>query len=127
MIVRRPLLRRLSARALEGFGYHVLQAEDANQAFVLAGAHEGPIHLLLCDVVLPGAGGPELAIRLQSLFPGLPALYISGYERAVLAERASLPSDADLLAKPFRPSELIARVSAALTHARARQEPSESQ
>lgn len=113
------LVRRLAARSLESVGYRVLQAGDAKEAKAVARAHPGPIHLLVCDVVLPGPSGPALYQRLLAQRPNLPVLYVSGYSRDVLIERADLPPDAELMTKPFRPSELITRVSAALPSAHA--------
>src|SRR2546426_731596 len=55
-------LRALTRRLLEKHGYMVLEAGTAEAALALAGQHVRPIHLLLADVVLPGASGPTLGI-----------------------------------------------------------------
>jgi two-component system cell cycle sensor histidine kinase/response regulator CckA len=102
-----PGLRRLTGELLESLGYRVLQASGGEEALGLAATHDGPLHLLLTDVVMPGVGGPELARRLRSLRPELPVVLMSGYAANQVAEGALGPGTR-LLDKPFRMSELAA-------------------
>ena len=46
---------------LEGEGYEILDALNAEEAVRVAASHAGPIHLLLTDIVMPGASGQDLA------------------------------------------------------------------
>ncbi len=105
-----PMLRALARRVLEQAGYRVLAAEDAEQALRLAQEHTGPIHLLLTDVVLPGAGGRKLAELLQARRPDLQVIYSSGYTAEVLDRQGLGRGDVDLLQKPFRPRELLRKL-----------------
>ena len=73
------LVRVLAKRVLERAGFAVLTAENADQALALAADHDGRIDLLLTDVIMPRILGPELAIRLELLRPGLRVLFTSGY------------------------------------------------
>jgi CheY-like chemotaxis protein len=98
----RALLREVLGRQ----GYSVLEACDGRAALAVAGAHAGPIHLLVTDCVLPHVAGTELARRLRDRFPALKVLYVSGYPPA----EADLPAGGDaataFLEKPFTPAAL---------------------
>ncbi len=104
------LVRRAAARILRGHGYTVLEARSGAEALRLAEAHEGPIHLVLSDVVMPAISGPEALEALRALRPGLKALFMSAYaDERTRAELA--PSEqAHLLPKPFTPPTLLAQV-----------------
>ncbi|MCZ7525320.1 MAG: PAS domain S-box protein [Acidimicrobiia bacterium] len=108
-------VRALVRQVLERHGFRVLVAADGDEAERIA--RREPVDLLVSDVVLPGRRGPELAEALRARRPGLPVVLMSGY----LGEAAGLPedlaSDGGLLAKPFRPEELVARVLEALDRA----------
>jgi CheY-like chemotaxis protein len=105
----RAALRVLVRRMLHEQGYTVLEAGDPATALAIAESHDGPIHLLLSDVVMPGLRGPELAVRMRDLRPGTRVLFMSGYVEGasfVAAGEKSPP----LLAKPFTPEELARKV-----------------
>jgi two-component system cell cycle sensor histidine kinase/response regulator CckA len=105
--------------ALERHGYVVLSAESGSEALRLAAAHQGPIDLLISDVVMPDLHGPELARRLLAERPGMPTLFMSGYMDDALGEEASvLPVPVDFIQKPFTPSSLAAKVSEMLDRQR---------
>jgi FixJ family two-component response regulator len=64
---------------------------------------------MLSDVVMAIITGDELAQALQATNPDLLVLLMSGSEDASLLERL-LPGTSSFLAKPFRPSELVAEI-----------------
>jgi two-component system, cell cycle sensor histidine kinase and response regulator CckA len=97
-------LRHMIERVLTGFGYTALVARDGAQALEVSDGHPGNIDLLLSDVVMPGIGGPELAIRLRMRRPTMRVLLMSGYDEHSLASAAG--SYASFIAKPFRPEAL---------------------
>jgi signal transduction histidine kinase len=103
-------VRSLVARVLEGLGYEVLEATDAATADVAAARHTGPIHLLLSDVVLPGATGPDLARRLAEQRAAMRVLFTSGYAADSVVHQGLLPSGAPYLQKPFTPDILARKV-----------------
>ncbi|MCY3758424.1 MAG: response regulator [Acidobacteria bacterium] len=70
-------------------------------------------HLVILDLMLPGTGGIELMERLPDL-ADLPVIFISGYGRDETIARALETGAADYILKPFSPTELVARVQAAL-------------
>jgi signal transduction histidine kinase len=106
-------VRDLVALVLTAGGYHVLPAADGGEAVAVASSFEGPIDLLLTDVVMPRMGGIEADRRIRERRPGIRTLFMSGYnEDFLLPEEAGSP--AALISKPFDPDELLARVREAL-------------
>jgi CheY-like chemotaxis protein len=69
-------IRTLLGRKLRDRGYQVLEAREGQAAVDLCRRHQGPIHLLLTDVVMPRVGGRELAERLAPMRPDMRVLYI---------------------------------------------------
>ena len=107
-------VRGVAKRILQAQGYRVLEARSGNEAIPLAMAHTGPIDLLLSDLVMPGIPGRELAERLVELRPAMRVLFMSGYTDAGAAARGRQRLGAEVLAKPFTPEQLSARVRATL-------------
>jgi CheY-like chemotaxis protein len=103
-------LRGLIADVLEFRGYTVLAADGAAQALGRAGAHGGPIHLLITDLMMPGETGRELAEGLRPSRPDLRVLYISGYSNDDAIRRGLLADGVDLLEKPFTTGQLLGRI-----------------
>ncbi|HEY9141107.1 MAG TPA: response regulator [Bryobacteraceae bacterium] len=101
-------VRRLMHGCLKREGYQLLQARDAEEAEAIAGACDGPIHVLVTDVVMPGMSGLQLAERLKPRRPEMKTLFVSGYGHDEFGP-SGLPQ-MDLLAKPFRGTELARRV-----------------
>jgi PAS domain S-box-containing protein len=107
-------VRRFARLALERHGFSVVEASSAKSAMTTVGG-DGPIDLLVSDVVMPGESGVELAARVQRMRPGVPVLYISGYPANLMAQNGLIADrSARLLMKPFTPEELLANVEAAL-------------
>lgn len=103
-------LRTLAARILGQCGYRVLPATDAAEALALSQRHEGPIHLMVTDVVMPGTSGPELAKRLGPLRPEMKVLYMSGYTENGIVRHGVLEEDTSFLQKPFDRKGLARKV-----------------
>jgi PAS domain S-box-containing protein len=103
-------LRDLTGRMLEKYGYTVLEAGSAEQALVVAGRHKGVIHLLLTDVVLPGANGRALADELCSRRADLKVAFMSGYTEAAMIRRGMLDPQAAFISKPYTAEQLAGRV-----------------
>jgi PAS domain S-box-containing protein len=104
-----PLLDAIRV-VLVGKGYTVLAAANPMDAFLLATQHEGPIHLLITDVVMPGMTGKELQERITSVRRGLKVLYISGYTGDILAKTGLMPEETQFLQKPFQIFDLAQKV-----------------
>ena len=115
-------LRYLAKQFLEKQGYRVIEAADGTVALQVAVAHEGMIHLLLTDVIMPGMNGRELAQRIEEIRPNTQVLYMSGYTENVIGRNGTLDAGVRLLQKPFTLRELKNRVREVLDSTRSPQE-----
>jgi signal transduction histidine kinase/ActR/RegA family two-component response regulator len=109
-----PAVRDSTRRLLERVGYRVLSAGAGEEALRIGVEHQGPIDLLLTDVVMPRMNGRDLAAALRRARPGLRVLFMSGYAGDVLTERGALLPGITLLNKPFTPEDLTRRVAEAM-------------
>jgi two-component system, cell cycle sensor histidine kinase and response regulator CckA len=107
-------IRAALGASLERRGYTVLKACHGKEAVMICRRHEGPIHLLLTDVVMPQMTGPELAQRVSLLHPETKVLYISGYTSDTLNRCNMTEPSTAFLQKPFTPDTLAHRVRAVL-------------
>jgi CheY-like chemotaxis protein len=103
-------VRTFARRALENGGYRVLMAASGADALELARGHEGPIHLLLTDVVMPGISGRELAEQLVAVRPDVRVVYTSGYTDDETVRHGVREAETAFLQKPFSPEQLARRV-----------------
>jgi PAS domain S-box-containing protein len=103
-------LRYLARQFLEKQGYRVIEAADGAVAMQIAVAHEGVIHLLLTDVIMPGMNGRELAQRIAEIRPNVKILYMSGYTENVIGHNGMLDAGVRLLQKPFNLRDLKTKV-----------------
>jgi two-component system, cell cycle sensor histidine kinase and response regulator CckA len=105
-----PALRDVLQRILSSAGHRVLIAPDGPSALVLAEQQDGPIDVLLTDVVMPHMLGKELADRFRQAYPDTVVLFMSGYARPVLASQGTLDPDVSLVEKPFTRAQLLGAV-----------------
>lgn len=107
-------VRHLVARMLTRAGYHVLTAPSGQEALRLAERHDGEIHALVTDVVMPVMNGQELADELRRSRPEVAVLYMSGYAAPLMTEQGLLDPGVSLLSKPFNQSGLLGALQASL-------------
>jgi CheY-like chemotaxis protein len=86
--------------------YIVLEAGNGQEALRICAGQEGPIHLLLTDVMMPGMSGPEVAQRLARMRPEMRVLYMSGYSDDAMIRHGVVEQGAGFLQKPFTPDAL---------------------
>ncbi|MGB7848093.1 MAG: response regulator [Candidatus Acidiferrum sp.] len=103
-------LRQMAREYLESIGYTVLEASSGGEALEHAKEFQGPIHLLLTDVVMPGMSGPELASELASLRPGIKVIFTSGYTDDTIARQVGFDRAVAFIHKPYRPKALARKV-----------------
>lgn len=124
--VRLPL-----AEMLEDRGYLVLAAPDGSAAEALAARHDGPIHLMVTDVMMPGMNGVELARSLARTRPEMRVLVATGYPDAMAeaqaAEGPAAGPPLSLLRKPFTSQILLRRVAEMLREVHPASSPGRSE
>jgi signal transduction histidine kinase len=103
-------VRRLSAQSLRAAGYLVLESGLGREAIQIAEAYNGPIHLLVSDVVMPEMGGRILAERLAEARPAMKVLFVSGYADDAVVRHGVLEAEMAFLQKPFTPGSLARKV-----------------
>ena len=103
-------VRNLARDILVGAGYRVLEAEDGESALRVADEHQGTIHVLLTDVVMPGMNGKQLGDALTARRPDIKTIFMSGRAAEVISEAGVLiPVDA-FVAKPFTVERLLNKI-----------------
>ena len=107
-------LRKFAQEVLRNYGYRVIVAENGEDALRVSEEYEGPIHLLLTDVVMPRMGGKELTERLQPLYSRMKVIYMSGYTDNAIVHHGVLAPGVNFLEKPFTLEGLGRKVRKAL-------------
>jgi two-component system, cell cycle sensor histidine kinase and response regulator CckA len=108
------MVRRLARMVLQRQGYHILETSGGQEAIDLCRDHDGPIDLLLTDVIMPGMNGKALLNVLQSIRSGLKVLFMSGYTENVVAHHGVLDAGTNFIQKPFSIEDLSRKVREAL-------------
>jgi hypothetical protein len=106
-------VRTLVHMVLEKLGYTVVAAASGGEALAAAAAHDGPIDMVLTDLVMPGMDGKELVERMRDLRPGIRALFTSGYAQGMVEGHELGEGDA-FLSKPYDQAELATAIGAVL-------------
>ncbi len=101
---------RLTKRILQSAGYTVLTASNGGEALLLLDRHDGPVHLMVTDMVMPGVSGRELAAQLTDTRPRMKVLYMSGYTDDTVLRRGLLDKAAHFIGKPYTTAELTRTV-----------------
>jgi signal transduction histidine kinase/ActR/RegA family two-component response regulator len=103
------MVRVLAGRVLEESGYVVHEARNGREGLAFCQAHEGPIDLLMSDVVMPGLGGRELAEAALKLRPGMKVMFMSGHTEDIVL-REGIQKGVAFLQKPFTSRALAQKV-----------------
>ena len=103
-------VRALARYVLQACGYTVREAANGKEAIRLVEDFNGPLQLVVSDVVMPELGGLQLAERLRAMTPGLKVLFLSGYTDDSVIRHGVLPGEVCFLQKPFTPATLAQKV-----------------
>jgi CheY-like chemotaxis protein len=88
-----------------------VEATSGEDALEQIDRMDGHLPLLCTDIIMPGISGRVLYERLRIRYPGLKALFVSGYTGEALGEAGrSLEPGTAFIQKPFAPEELIRRL-----------------
>jgi two-component system, cell cycle sensor histidine kinase and response regulator CckA len=104
------MVRNLTSEILRESGYRVLEAKHGPEALMLGKEHEGVIHLMLTDVVMPQMSGRVLAEQLAILRRDIKVLYMSGDTDDAIVHHGVLDEGTAFIGKPFNPSDLVRKV-----------------
>jgi signal transduction histidine kinase/PAS domain-containing protein len=102
-------VRVLAQKILERIGYVVLSARNGREGLALCEAHQGPIDLLVTDVVMPEVSGRKLAEGAVKLRPTMKVLFMSGHMQDVVLKEG-VQKGAAFLQKPYTPAGLARSV-----------------
>lgn len=105
-----PALARTLARLLEMKGFVVRVAVSTAVALTIADEEEGPIHVLLSDVLMPDMPGPRLAEKVLERRPDCRVLFMSGYTDEELSDSGLLDEGFPFIGKPFPIEELVSAI-----------------
>jgi PAS domain S-box-containing protein len=103
-------VRELARDFLKSSGYNVLDAGLGSEAMEIAARHQGPIHLLVTDVIMPKMNGRELADRLMAARPEMKVLFMSGFGEYAAVQHDVIKRGAPSLQKPFSMDVLARKV-----------------
>ncbi len=107
-------VNQLIGSVLRRGGYTVLDAPHAEGAMAIARAHDGPIHVLLADVVMPGMNGRELSEQLTAERADMRVLFMSGYPDDAIVRQGIQTASVHFIQKPFSMEALMGKIRAAL-------------
>jgi len=105
-----PQIQALVCKALAQLNYTVLSSRHAVQAIQLCTHRQGPIHLLITDILMPSMHGRELASQVRALIPDIRVLYMTGFDDGHLLNRVAPGEELAMLRKPFKMDELLKTV-----------------
>jgi hypothetical protein len=103
-------VRRLAVLALREHGYRVIEAGNGAEALRTVARYDGPIDLVVTDVVMPVMGGRQLVEALKPLRPEARVLYVSGYTDDAVVRHGVQRADVAFLQKPYTPHDLAQKV-----------------
>lgn len=102
--------RELLREGLQSRGYQVLAASNGVDALQLVEQYNGPIHLLITDVIMPQMSGPELAKCLIDVRGNIDVLYMSGYADDKLGTVSDSNGELTWIQKPFYLDDLVQKI-----------------
>jgi PAS domain S-box-containing protein len=103
------MLRELTKKILEEYGYRVVTAESGEDAIEKYKANPD-VSLLILDVIMPGKNGKEAYAEIRRLRPDIKALFTSGYTANIIHKKGILDSGTEFISKPFSPNAFLRKV-----------------
>jgi two-component system cell cycle sensor histidine kinase/response regulator CckA len=100
-------VRTLLRRTLEQCGYHVVVANDGEEALAAFEREGGEFAVVVLDLTMPRLSGPETFRRLRERNATVPVLLTSGYAQEEALREFGQGELAGFLRKPFRPQQLL--------------------
>jgi DNA-binding NtrC family response regulator len=110
-------VREMLADVIESAGFCTFQAVDAAQALVIL-RDRGDIAALVTDLSMPGADGITLIRQAREIYPGLPAILLTGYAEEVSSVSTTTGGNFHVLRKPVASDRLIEQIVLRVAQAR---------
>lgn len=102
--------RELSRLVLEKFGYTVIESTDGEDAVEKFRQNQHRVDLVLLDVMMPRLNGKAAYDQIQSIKPGVKALFISGYTADIIHKKGIIESSINFISKPVKPDQLARKI-----------------
>jgi PAS domain S-box-containing protein len=109
-----PTVRGLITQLLHEFGYSVIEAVDGEDAVRKFKDHQDRIKLLLLDVIMPRKNGKEIYEGIKAIRPDIKTIFVSGYARDLMQDKADHDDGPVFLQKPVLPKDLLDKIRAVL-------------
>jgi len=107
-------VRGLVVEILGNLGYKVIEKRNGDEALLHCEQYQGPIDIMLTDIVMPKMSGPQLAERVTPLHPEMKIVFMSGYTEDAIGKHGVLDSDLHFIEKPFTAEGLAMKLREAL-------------
>ncbi|MDM8538362.1 response regulator [Desulfobacterales bacterium HSG17] len=101
-------------KLLKILNYTVLTAQGTKEALMLSREYKSEIQLLLTDVIMPEMNGQELTRQVQSFYPDIKSIFMSGYTPNAIAHQGVLDDGVNFIQKPFSKIDLAKKIREAL-------------
>jgi CheY-like chemotaxis protein len=106
-------MRDVLCELVSGLGVEVASASSGGDLIVLL-TDDSPVDLLITDVRMPWMTGFQVAVSARNSGLGIPIIIVTAFPDDALRAQVDRLGSAVLLAKPFRPEELLSLVRARL-------------
>lgn len=103
-------VRMFASRALRNKGYHVLEAENGENALDTINASEQTINLIVSDVIMPGMDGHTFVNLVRHELPEVKVILMSGYAEETFRDEIGRDTSIHFLGKPFTLKDLATKV-----------------
>jgi len=104
------MVRNLTRAVLQEFGYRVITAIDGQDAVKKYQQGRDTISLLLLDLIMPKMTGKEAYDEIKAIKPDIKVMFLSGYARDMISQKALLDDNAVVTQKPISPTLLLKKV-----------------
>ena len=99
-----------TGRVLRRAGYNIIEAATPAEALEISSHFDGPIDLVLTDMIMPGMNGSQVGDRIQAMRPQAKVLYMSGFASGRVSDGGLVEPTVALISKPFAADELLRQV-----------------
>lgn len=105
-----PGIRDLLSLVLDTHGYHVISAENGEEAVLKFKENKETVDLVILDGIMPKKSGKEAFQEIKVIHPKIKTIFVSGYPQDLLDFEGMEGQEVNCLQKPVRPAELLKKV-----------------